>query len=136
MTGYLLDTNVLSEVLKKRPEPKVLQKLEDVREVHLATSVICVMELRFGAAQRADLDTFWGRIQQKLLPWVTLLPLTEKEAILAGDILAHLTQRGERIGTEDILIASTALSHDLTVSSRNVRHFGRIKGLKVEDWWR
>ena len=135
MNGYLLDTNVLSEVLKKRPNPLVLGRLEAVRHEGLATSAICVMELRFGAALTPDGDRLWKRISLKVLPTLVVLPIGEREGVLAGDLLADLEKRGRRIDTEDVLIAATALIHGLRVSSGNTRHFHRVRGLQVENWW-
>ncbi len=135
MNGYILDTNVLSEIIKKRPAPKVLEWLEELGEEELSTSVICVMELRFGAVLHKDGEALWKRIQREVLERVNVLSIDHSIALKAGEILADLHKRGEKISSEDALIAATALVHDLKVSSRNTRHFSRIKGLQVEDWW-
>jgi tRNA(fMet)-specific endonuclease VapC len=136
MARYLLDTNVLSELLKKRPEPKVIQRLQRIPDPDLATSAICVMELRFGAARVGGGKALWRRIAEEVLPRIAILPIKTGETTRAGDLLAELERRGEIVGIEDILIAATAISHDLTVSTRNIDHFSRIKGLRVQDWWR
>jgi tRNA(fMet)-specific endonuclease VapC len=65
---------------------------------------------------------------------VTVLGLTEKEAITAGDLLAILDRRGEAISLPDALIAATALEAGLTMVTGNTRHFQRIPNLKVENW--
>ncbi len=135
MSGYLLDTNVLSELLKRRPEPKVIQRLQGISDPELFTSVVCVMELRFGAARVRDGKSLWRRITAEVLSRIQILPLRSHEATRAGDILADLERRGEIVGIEDILIAATAISRNLTVSTRNTGHFSRIRGLRVEDWW-
>ena len=134
MTRYLLDTNVLSEVMRKRPDAGVVRRLRSVPADALATSVVCVMELRFGAARRAA-RKLWDRIEAQVLGRVEVLPLAEAEAIAAGDLLAVLEKRGEPIGVEDVWIAATALVRGLKVVTRNVRHFSRIDGLAVESWW-
>jgi tRNA(fMet)-specific endonuclease VapC len=59
----------------------------------------------------------------------------EAEAVRAGDLLALLDSKGVPIGTEDVLIGATALLAGLSVVTRNVRHFDRIPGLKVESRW-
>jgi tRNA(fMet)-specific endonuclease VapC len=53
----------------------------------------------------------------------------------AGELLAALEAAGTPLGTEDVMIAATALALDLTVVTRNVRHFGRVARLRVENWW-
>lgn len=135
MRGYLLDTNVLSELIRKRPEATVLDRLRRVPNDLLSTSVVCLTELRFGAARVPSGKKLWARIADEVLPRVRALPLGESEAILAGNVLADLESRGEGIGIEDVLIGATALANGLTVVTRNLRHFERIEGLSSESWW-
>ena len=59
---YLLDTNILSELVKKRPNPQVLSQLRSKSALTLFTSCICIMELRFGSALRDDFEVFWEKI--------------------------------------------------------------------------
>ncbi len=135
MRGYLLDTNVLSELLRKRPAPAVLARLKRAPREELMTSVVCLTELRFGTARVPSGEELWKRIASEVLPRVRALPFGEREAILAGDVLADLESRGESIGVEDVLIGTTAMVNGLTVVTRNLRHFARIKGLRSESWW-
>jgi tRNA(fMet)-specific endonuclease VapC len=133
--GYLLDTNVLSEILKKRPEPRVLERLRATPPRSLATSVVCLTELRYGAARHPQGTRLWDRIAREVLTRIRILPFAETEAIRAGDLLAFLESSGTPIGIEDVLIGATALQENLTVVTRNARHFQRIPGLAVESWW-
>jgi predicted nucleic acid-binding protein len=135
LTGYLLDTNVLSEVLRKRPEPRVVERLREVAPGAVFTSVVCLTELRYGAKRRAAGDGLWERIAREVLGRVRILPLGEAEALKAGDLLAALEAAGQPFGVEDVLIGATALVGSLTVATRNVRHFRRLPGLAVESWW-
>ena len=136
MKGYLLDTNVLSEIIRKRPESRVLEKLRAVDPDRVATSSVCVAELRYGAARHAAGGGLWERIARDVLPHVKILPFGATEAIQAGELMAALESKGVTIGTEDVLIGATALVGDLVVVTRNKRHFDRIPGLAVESWWR
>lgn len=77
----------------------------------------------------------WNRIAGEVLPRIQILTLGSEEAERAGDLLAKLHSRGEPIGLEDVLIGATALAHGFVVATRNVRHFDRIDGLVVENWW-
>jgi tRNA(fMet)-specific endonuclease VapC len=70
-----------------------------------------------------------------VLSRVGILPLGEREALRAGDLLADLEAAGQPIGIEDVLIGATSLVGSLTVATRNVRHFRRLRGLVVESWW-
>jgi len=131
---YLLDTNALSELLKKRPQPQFLTRLRHYAPELFFTSSICVMELRHGSRRREDHKVCWQRITHEVLSRVTILNFSVSEAVVAGDILAHLARRGELIGVEDVLIGATALLREYTVVPGNVRHFERIPGLRVENW--
>jgi tRNA(fMet)-specific endonuclease VapC len=126
---YLLDTNILSEVIKKRPNPNLLSQLSS-RPVHtLYTSMICLMELRYGSALRDDFDRFWAKIVGNVISQIQVIPLGPKEGLIAGDLLARLRKKGQTIGLEDILISATAISHDLVLVSGNTRHFSKIEEL-------
>ncbi|MDH3599374.1 MAG: PIN domain-containing protein [Candidatus Tectomicrobia bacterium] len=131
---YLLDTNALSELIKKRPQPQFLSRLRQYPVEAFYTSSICVMELRHGSSRRPDREAFWARIEDEILSRVLILHMGIQEAMFAGDVLAYLSRRGEPIGIEDVLIGSTALAHDFTVVTANVRHFQRIPNLRVENW--
>ncbi len=135
MSGLLLDTNVLSEVLKKRPSPRVIDRLRAASTDSLSTSVVSVWELRHGAARHPQGARLWDRITREVLSLVPVLPLGEAEAIRAGHVLATLVASGRSIGVEDVLIGATALVRGLTVVTRNMAHLSRIPGLRVESWW-
>jgi predicted nucleic acid-binding protein len=130
-----LDTNVLSEVVKKRPSAAVLHHLREAPQNALCTSVVSVMEMRFGAVRSAAGSILWERIRRDVLARVKILPLGEDEASRAGEILADLELRGASVGIEDVMIGATALVGGLVVVTRNLKHLGRIRGLVVENWW-
>lgn len=135
MRGYLLDTNVLSELLRKKPAEQVILRLRAIHPDLLLTSSVCVSELRYGAARHPQGDSLWARISQEVLPRIRVLPFGTREAESAGDLLARLERRGKVMDLEDVMIGSTALVHGLTAVTRNVRHFERIDGLAIENWW-
>ena len=135
MKGYLLDTNLISEILKKRPSQEVLERLRLVPKGELFSSSVCIMELRFGTARHPNGRRLWERIKDQALKHISILPLGFDEAAKAGEVLAALEASGTPIGLEDVLIGSTALVRGLTVATRNVKHFARIDGLMVESWW-
>lgn len=131
---YLFDTNILSEALKKRPAHGLLERLSDIPGHLQYTSCICVMELRYGSKRRPDHESFWKRIEDKLLSPVKTLPVADNTALIAGDIAANLSSRGRGIAPEDLLIAATAVENGLTLVTANQRHFSGIEGLKTENW--
>jgi len=131
---YLLDTNILSELIKKRPNRSLLEALRSKPPEDLFTSTICVLELRFGSALRADFEPFWHKIEQEIISRLTIIPFGKIEALVAGDILSALKKKGQPIGLEDVMIGATAIANRLTLVTGNTRHFSRIEGLKVENW--
>ena len=131
---YLLDTSVLSVLIKAKTSETLLARLRQHPVGDLFTSCICVMELRHGAMRRQDTGSLWRRIEEEILPRVQVLDVGMEEALLAGDILAALRARGQPIDVEDILIGATAISHGLVVITNNLAHFRRIPRLRSEDW--
>jgi tRNA(fMet)-specific endonuclease VapC len=131
---YLLDTDILSELIKKHPNSNVLSQLS-LKPAHtLYTSSVCLLELRFGSALREDCEVLWEKISNEIISRVNIIGVGEKEALAAGDILASLRKTGQIIGVEDVLIAASAIANRCGLVTANTRHFMRIKGLKVQNW--
>ncbi len=131
---YLLDTNILSALIKAKRNEALLARLRSHPFGSLFTSCICVMELRHGAMRRQDNGALWRRIEAEILPRIQILDVGLEEALLAGDILAVLRARGQTIDVEDVLIGATAISRGLVVITNNLAHFRRIPRLRSEDW--
>lgn len=131
---YLLDTNALSEPLKKRPSSTFTRRLEGMRGRRKFASTISLMELRYGCARNPHGPRLWERIQCEILPLVTLVSVDESVAERAGDLLAEFHERGRPRGAEDLLIGATALVHGLILVTHNTADFRGIPGLRLEDW--
>jgi predicted nucleic acid-binding protein len=129
---YLLDTNVLSELMRATPDPLVEARFES-EPAELFTSVICLEEIRFGAKIGPPGNKLWERAADMLLPYLTVLALTEQAALFAGDLRAEWKARGTPVSYGDGLIAATARLAGLV--TRNVRHFVHVEGLAVENWF-
>jgi predicted nucleic acid-binding protein len=132
---YLLDTNVLSELTKPRPDETVSRRIYGVSPERLFASEVSRYELRRGAQMKNDPETIWERIEELILPIVTWLALDSDVAMAAADADAQLTRIGRRIDRPDLLLAATALAFDLVLVTRNVRHFTSVQGLTVENWF-
>ena len=132
----VLDTDALSEVLRKRPNRAFLARLREVPARELYTTVISLMELRYGSARRPDHERFWGRIAKTLLPRVHYLRFDASAAVIAGDLQAQLDREGAPIGLADVQIAAITLRHDATLVTGNTRHFERVPDLRLENWLR
>ena len=131
---YLLDTDILSELMKKSPNPRILSRLREKPVHSLFTSCVCVSELRFGCSLRADFEDFWSRINKEIISRINIVSLGQKEAVLAGDILAQVSGREETVGMDDILVAACALANQLTMVTTDMERYAGIKGLAVENW--
>lgn len=132
---YLLDTNMLSELVKKNPNPKFMIKLRTTPANALFSASICIMELRYGALTRGNPASLWTKIEQQILPRIQILDFSYKEALKAGEIIHHLFSSGQPIGIEDVMIASIALCNGLAVISANTKHFSRVPDLRIENWF-
>ena len=132
---YLLDTDILSNLLKRAPSTVLIAKLASVPPERQFTSSITLGELFYGAHRlgtRADL--LLQRLDRILLPNLPALPFDEAAARRYGESRAELERRGTPLGDADLRIGSIALARGLTVVTGNVRHFQRIPGLAVENW--
>jgi predicted nucleic acid-binding protein len=132
---YLLDTNILSEVLRPRPSPAVIGRLLKCNSRTLFASEITRSELCFGARLRADAPMFWARLQRELLPLVTWLAVDEAVSTRAGEVAAAQRLTGRPCATMDPFIAATALVHGVPLVTRNVQHFDRVDGLRLQNWF-
>lgn len=131
MLRYLLDTNLCIRVLRDRP-PELRERFNREAE-SLCISTIVLSELLHGAAKsgrpeynRTEVERFAARLD--------ILPFDEPAADHAADIRATLERRGQPIGGYDLLIAGHARSRGLTVVTGNLSEFGRVEGLRCEDW--
>jgi predicted nucleic acid-binding protein len=132
---YLLDTDVLSNLLRRAPSTALVRKVASVPQEQQFTSSITLGELVYGAYRlkertRALLD----RLDQTLLPNLRVLPFDASAALRYGELRAELEGQGTPIGDADLRIASIALDNGLTVVTGNVRHFEKVPGLLVENW--
>ncbi len=128
---YLLDTNILSELIK-HPRGLIFYKIQTIGEEKICTSIIVAAELRFGIKNKKN-----PRLAEKLkivLDAIDVLPFTSPADRYYAEIRHSLKIRGTPIGANDLLIAAHALSLNLTLVTANVREFNRIRGLKVENW--
>jgi tRNA(fMet)-specific endonuclease VapC len=130
--AFLLDTNVCIDYLTGR-YPTVVARIQDSSPEDLYLSVVVVAELRYGADHSARRRTNHSRIDV-LIEEVEPLDFDLRAAATYGRVRSQLEAGGTPIGPNDMLIAAHALSRGLTVVTDNTEEFGRVKGLKVENW--
>jgi tRNA(fMet)-specific endonuclease VapC len=132
---YLLDTDILSNLMRRRPSETLVTRLAEVDPEQQFTSSVTVGELVYGAHRMGEhAGVLLDRIRQLLLPNLTVLPFDAAAAWRYGEVRAALERQGTPIGDADLRIAAIALSRELTVVTANVRHFERVPGIAVENW--
>ena len=134
--SYLLDTNVVSELVRPKPDPGVLGWFDRTPDDALHLSVLSLGEIRkgvenLGSSPRREALRVW--LEQELTDWFDdrILPVDRGVADEWGILLAHA---GRPVPTVDSLLAATALYHDLRLATRNATDF-RFPGLEVINPW-
>ena len=124
----LLDTNVLSEVTKPRPEDRVLAWLDELDEDHSFISVVSIAEIRRGLVLMSN-----GRKRDALVEWLVrdlpqrferrVVPVDEGVALAWGDLMGEAKRSGRGMSSMDGLIVATAIAHGLILATRNIKDF-------------
>lgn len=131
MLRYLLDTNIVIYVIKRRP----LQALEIFNQNagRMAISAITLAELQHGAEKSSNPAANLAVVED-LCSRLDVLPYGAKAAQHYGTIRAALEKQGQTIGVNDLHIAAHARSEGLTLVSNNLREFERVPALQFENW--
>ncbi|ACZ29191.1 PilT protein domain protein [Xylanimonas cellulosilytica DSM 15894] len=130
-TLYLLDTNVLIELLRGRGA--VARKQLEAAEGRIGVSTISTMELDYGVERSSD-PARSRQALDGLLSLMDEIPFDAHAAMHSGRIRAHLAAAGTPIGPYDVLIAGHARSLGTVLVTHNTDEFSRVPGLEIEDW--
>jgi tRNA(fMet)-specific endonuclease VapC len=128
---YLLDTNTASYIIKGN-FPRVRERLLRVPMAEVGISVVTEAELRFGVARKPESARLEVAVEEFLLR-VYVLPWDSDAARQYALLRAALEREGKPMGNLDMMIAAQALAAEVVLVTHD-RVFGRVKGLKVEDW--
>jgi predicted nucleic acid-binding protein len=132
MMTHLLDTSVCSQPLKRQPDLTAL-RLWDQLGAKAATSVVCLAEIEWGLHKMAS-ERRWLEYRNAILPSLhAILPDRAAWSRFAS-MKARQHALGRPVQDMDLLIAATAVCHDLILATLNARHFSGIEGLRWEDW--
>jgi toxin FitB len=136
---WLLDTNVVSESIRPRPESRVLSWISSQPTEHTAISIVTLAELRDGTATVVD-----AARRRRLEHWINtevVVSFANRTLPLTVDILAHwlflartLSAKGRPRSAPDLLIAATARVHDLIIASRNYSDFMGTDVVVFDPW--
>ena len=134
MTGrYLLDTNILSDVIRNPRGPSA-RRIRQVGVSRVCTSVIVAAELRYGIAKRRT-----GNLTLRVSETLARLDVLALEApidSIYAELRVQLERTGNLIGPNDLLIAAQVLSLGFVLVTDNEREFSRVPGLPIENWLR
>jgi tRNA(fMet)-specific endonuclease VapC len=129
---YLLDTCVISDFIKG--EAGTVSRLKQTSPSDIAISAITVMELHYGLALNPQRAPKIEPAIASILTATNILPFNRSTAEQTAQIRALLKSQGQPIGAYDLLIAATALQHDLIMVTANQKEFERIPKLPIENW--
>ena len=134
MSEYMLDTDTCAFILRKS-SPVLLERIQLVPLAQQCMSVVTLAELLYGIqvsskkkANREAVDA--------LTRHVNVIDWTKEAAAHYAEIRADLKKKGQQLGANDLLIAAHARSLGAVIVTNNVKDFGRVKGLKLENWMR
>jgi len=139
MSGFLLDTNCISELVRSKPEPRVLQWIEAADESLLYLSVLTLGEIRKGVAilpqskRRTQLES-WLELELRARFSGRVLPIDAAIADRWGLLAADAKRKGRVLSSVDGLLAATALQHNLTIVSRNIIDFANTPAPILNPW--
>jgi len=133
VTRYLLDTNILSDLVRY-PQGRVATRIAEVGEGAVCTSIIVAAELRFGAAKKGS-ERLAAQLEA-VLSAIDIQPFEAPADAAYAELRRQLEVAGAPISGNDMLIAAHAVALACAVVTDNVREFARAGGLKVENWLR
>lgn len=131
MLKYMLDTNIVIYVIKRRP-PQALANFNQ-HAGQLCISSITLAELMHGVEKSAKPDHNLRQVED-FISRLTVMEYGNKAAAHYGDIRAVLERKGKTIGVNDLHIAGHARGEGLTLVSNNMKEFKRVEGLRLENW--
>lgn len=129
----LLDTNIVSDLVRQ-PRGRAAERIADVGESAICTSIVVAAELRYGAAKKGS-ARLTAQLEQ-VLGAIDVLPFEAPADQIYGRIRTQLEAAGRLIGGNDMLIAAHALSLGYAVVTDNEAEFRRVEGLEVVNWLR
>ncbi|WP_133408240.1 type II toxin-antitoxin system tRNA(fMet)-specific endonuclease VapC [Parashewanella tropica] len=131
MFRYLLDTNIVIYVIKRRP-------IEVLDTFNANAGLMCINSITYAelmhGVEKSTKPVENRRLVQDFVSRLSVLDYGMKAAEHYGDIRAHLEKQGKTIGINDLHIAASARSEGLIVVTNNECEFSRVDGLRVENW--
>lgn len=130
--SYMLDTNACIHYLNN-PDSPIRHRMSLLRPADVLVCSMVKAELYYGAYRSSRRPETFSALE-RFLSLLTSLPFDDTAAHVYGKIRSELSSKGTPIGPNDLIIASIALANGVTLVTHNTREFGRVDGLRFEDW--
>lgn len=130
---YLLDTSVFSQPIRKQPHPAAMGRWATLGHEALAVATPVLAEIEFGLHRKRS-EKLWLAYTALLATRLVCLDFDRESASHFARLKAQAYGNGQIVEDFDLMIASIALRHGLTVATLNARHFALIPNLQWEDW--
>lgn len=131
---HLLDTSVYCQRLKPVPHAEVVKRWSQIGDQQLAVSAICEAELLYGLQKRNSVR-LWKEYRAALENKLMIYPVDGGVVQRFAKLKAQMESMGQPRADFDLLIAATALRHNLILATGNIAHFKDIPGLRTENWF-
>lgn len=128
---YVLDTDTLIYFMKG--QKSVVEKISVISSSELSTTIINQTELLYGAFNSIKKEYNLKKIQE-FLKEIRVLEFSNQASFLFAEYKAHLKKQGNLVADMDLMIASIVLANDGVLVTNNIKHFERIKKLKLDNW--
>ena len=131
---FIFDTDIYTNVMRKIPSEKLLNRLKKVPRRDQFTTTITIAEVYYGLMKASNRTRLLKLFEDVLLPRATILPFDFSAAKKYGDIRSFLERQETPLAHADLQIASIALSMNMILITGNLKHFQRVPQLAVENW--
>ena len=129
---FLPDTNTCISLLRQK-QSRLIERWQSTKVSDIVLCSVVVYELRHGAESSSDPTREHAKLDAFLAPFNSL-PFDDACARKCAEVRRALERKGQTIGPHDLQIAAVGLQHALTLVTHNTREFGRVSGLRLEDW--
>ena len=131
---FLFDTDILGNIVKQKPSPNLIEKLQHLPKAMQFTTSINIGEIYFGAYRSPRKNIILKTFREKVFPNVNILSFDSESGKVFGPLKAELEKSGIGCSEPDLRIAAIAIQHNLSLITGNTKHFEPIPGLKAENW--
>jgi predicted nucleic acid-binding protein len=131
---YILDTDIVSNIIKPLPSQHLISKLRAVPSSKLSISAITLLELYTGLFLSKNPVPIKEFIEEWVIKTLRVLDFTPAQSYMAAKIQADLKKKGAILDWLDVMIASAAITNEGILVTGNLKHFNRIQGLMIENW--